>query len=261
MTVAIIAVAVPEGLPLAVSISLAYSVDKMEDEHILAKSLEAPEEMGSIEEICTGKTATLTKNEMQVTKFFICQSNFENKDMNTFVNSNLPEQAIELVKEGILFNCDSRIEMDDFACYKAVGNGTECGLINFLMQNNIECEEVIKQKTGRIAKVLPFDSTRKRMVTCLVHPTEEGLVRMYVKGAPELIFPNCSQYINLEGGASDMDDEMRRDWLNDTIINDYAKNKLRTFVLAYKDIKQETFTELFQETNGFTADESQEKLE
>ena len=60
LLVTIIAVAVPEGLPLAVSISLAYSVDKMQKDNILAKSLEAPETMGGVEEICTGKTATLT---------------------------------------------------------------------------------------------------------------------------------------------------------------------------------------------------------
>ena len=70
--VTIIAVAVPEGLPLAVSISLAYSVDKMEDEKILAKALEAPEAMGGVEEVCTGKTGTLTKNEMKVARFFCC---------------------------------------------------------------------------------------------------------------------------------------------------------------------------------------------
>ena len=66
LTVAIIAVAVPEGLPLAVSISLAYSVDKMEKQHILARALEAPEVMGGVDEICTGKTATLTQNDMIV---------------------------------------------------------------------------------------------------------------------------------------------------------------------------------------------------
>ncbi len=72
LTVAIIAVAVPEGLPLAVSISLAYGVDRMEKDKILAKTLEAPEVMGGVEEICTGKTATLTQNDMCVAKFLMC---------------------------------------------------------------------------------------------------------------------------------------------------------------------------------------------
>ncbi len=71
LTIAIIAVAVPEGLPLAVSLSLAYSVDKMAKQFILAKELEAPEVMGGVSEICTGKTATLTMNDMVVDKFFI----------------------------------------------------------------------------------------------------------------------------------------------------------------------------------------------
>ena len=66
LSITIIIVAVPEGLPLTVSLALAYSVRRMKDDQILVKNLNSPEVMGSVEEICTGKTATLTKNEMKV---------------------------------------------------------------------------------------------------------------------------------------------------------------------------------------------------
>ena len=124
----------------------------MAKQNILAKALEAPESMGGVEEICTGKTATLTQNDMIVDKFYACDENFENRSYNTFMNCNLNPEAIELTKESILYNCDSRIEMGDNALYEVVGNGTECGLINFLMYNNIAAQELIKKKAGRIIK-------------------------------------------------------------------------------------------------------------
>lgn len=70
LSITIIIVAVPEGLPLAVSLSLAYSVRRMKDDQILVKNLNSPEVMGTVEEICTGKTATLTSNDMKVRQFY-----------------------------------------------------------------------------------------------------------------------------------------------------------------------------------------------
>ena len=70
IAVAVIIVAVPEGLPLSISIAMAFSIDTLKKEHLLVKELEAVENMGSITEICTGKTATLTQNKMTVTCFY-----------------------------------------------------------------------------------------------------------------------------------------------------------------------------------------------
>jgi P-type Ca2+ transporter type 2C len=70
LVIIIIIVAVPEGLPLTITLSLAYSVMRMKDDGILVKNLDSPEVMGSVEEICTGKTATLTKNDMKVAMFY-----------------------------------------------------------------------------------------------------------------------------------------------------------------------------------------------
>jgi len=88
--VSIVIVAVPEGLPLAVSISMAFSVDVMKKDNLLVKKVEAPETLGFIREICTGKTATLTKNDMTVNSFYTVGKTIENYDM-ALVNSGLNE--------------------------------------------------------------------------------------------------------------------------------------------------------------------------
>lgn len=132
LSIAIIIVAVPEGLPLAISLSLAYSVRKMKDDQILVKNLYSPEVMGTVEEICTGKTATLTKNEMQVRQFYTQGKLVHNARKNTLLNCELEQNTLELVKESILFNTETRIEMADNALYIPVGNGTEVGLVTFL---------------------------------------------------------------------------------------------------------------------------------
>lgn len=130
--ISVILVAVPEGLPLSVSISLAYSFVKMKDEEILVKHPDSLEKMGGVEEICTGKTATLTENKMSVHAIYTQSRLIQNTKKNTFVNSDLYDDVISLVTESVLYNCDARIEMDDEAFWSPVGNGTECGLIKFL---------------------------------------------------------------------------------------------------------------------------------
>jgi P-type E1-E2 ATPase len=95
--IAVILVAVPEGLPLSVSISLAYSFVSMKKEHILVKHPDALEKMGGVEEICTGKTATLTQNDMKLHAIYTQSRLVMNTKRNTFVNCNLYPEIINLV--------------------------------------------------------------------------------------------------------------------------------------------------------------------
>jgi P-type E1-E2 ATPase len=132
IAITIIIVSVPEGLPLSITLSLAYSVMRMKHDGILVKNLNSPEVMGNVEEICTGKTATLTKNDMKVTMFYTQSRLIKNSRKNTLFNCELDERILELVKESILFNCEARVEMDECAYYVPVGNGTETGLLKFL---------------------------------------------------------------------------------------------------------------------------------
>jgi len=146
----LIIVAVPEGLPLTITVSLAFSVMRMKDDKILVKNLNSPEVMGQVEEICTGKTATLTKNEMRVSSFYAQTLLIRNNRKNTLFNCELDYNTIDLIVESIMYNNECRVEMSDKAFYEPVGNGTEVGLIKFLQEAEIPVHEVIKRKLGRV---------------------------------------------------------------------------------------------------------------
>lgn len=128
----IIIVAVPEGLPLAVSISLAFSIDTMKNDNLLVKNLEACETMGTVTNICTGKTATLTKNDMTVHSFYLTRRFINANQGFNLKKSDIPTSAIDILKDCIIYNCESRVEMNEDAKYVPVGNGTEVALLRFL---------------------------------------------------------------------------------------------------------------------------------
>lgn len=132
VSIAIIVVAVPEGLPLTITLSLAYSVMRMKKDGILVRNLDSPEVMGRVDEIVTGKSGTMTTSEMKVDQFYAQSLLIRNTRKNTLFHCELFDRVIEIIQESILFNCDSRIEMSDNAYYEPVGNGTEVGLIKFL---------------------------------------------------------------------------------------------------------------------------------
>jgi P-type Ca2+ transporter type 2C len=123
----IIVVAVPEGLPLSIGISLAYSTKQMKAHNILVKRLESMEVMGTVQEIVTGKTGTLTCQDMKVAEWYAMGKCVKNVLKNTMCayNSGFPERWQEIVKDAIIFNTDARIEMGEEATYIPVGQGTE----------------------------------------------------------------------------------------------------------------------------------------
>lgn len=123
---------VPEGLSLAIGISLAFSVMTMYNDNILVRKLDAPEKMGAIEEICCGKTGTITTGNMKVAQFH-CEKTevIKNTRKNTLLNCELSGLALRFIQESILYNCESRIEMDQ-TVYKPVGNATEVSFLKFL---------------------------------------------------------------------------------------------------------------------------------
>jgi P-type E1-E2 ATPase len=132
IAICLIIVSVPEGLPLAIGIVLAFSVRKLKEDKVLIKNLASPEEMGQIQNICTGKTATLTLNDMSVVAFYANSRLVQNKKKNSFVNCDYEDEFVELVRDCILINCESRLEINEESRYEPVGNGTECGLLRML---------------------------------------------------------------------------------------------------------------------------------
>lgn len=122
IAITVIVVAVPEGLPLAVTIALAFSVSKMKEENNLVKKLEASETMGGANEICTDKTGTLTMNQMSVMKFYAMERVFDVAAVRTLASD---VSISNLMAEGVLFNCSARIEKNDHGELETKGNSTE----------------------------------------------------------------------------------------------------------------------------------------
>ena len=104
-----------------------------------------------------------------------------------------------LLAEGILFNCSARIEKSEVGVYEVKGNCTEQGIIRYLQDEKIPCHEIIRKKEDHILQVIPFNSGRKRACTAVRHPDDDNLVRVFVKGAPEIVIDLCDKYFDKSG--------------------------------------------------------------
>lgn len=120
VAVSIVVIAVPEGLPLAVTISLAYSVGKMKDENNLVRFLSACETMGGANNVCTDKTGTLTKNLMTVTKLWIEGKVLDNFDRNSKINP----LTLEYLCYGICLNSNANPKVNQGERWEQIGNKT-----------------------------------------------------------------------------------------------------------------------------------------
>lgn len=190
IAVVLIVVSVPEGLPLTIGVSLAFSVMKMYSEKILVRKLDAPERLGGVDEICCGKTATLTKNKMRVTEFYCESKHIRNTRKDTFIQCDLSPEAMLRIKECIVYNCEAKVEMDA-TTYIPVGSGTEVGLLRFLQDADIPIHLQINWKLGKTKMISPHTPDRKRSATAVECPDRPGRVVIYVKGAPETTLDHC----------------------------------------------------------------------
>lgn len=219
LAVTLIVVAVPEGLPMAVTLSLAYSMRRMLKSNNLVRKMHACETMGATTVICTDKTGTLTENQMRVfdTDFFIPESDSTHIYLDMAVNSTAE----------IDFSGDKP---------KVSGNPTEGALLLWLNSKGIDYR-TLRETTDTIAE-LPFSTERKYMAT--VVRLSDGREVLYVKGAPEIIFALCHNYpkgVTKEGV--------------DSMLLGYQAQAMRTLGFAYQELKpgDATFSD-----NRITAD-------
>lgn len=246
----IILVAIPEGLPMTVGISLAYSVDNMfNKEKILIRELDSIEKMGEVTEFVLGKTGTLTTEEMSVVNFFVQDSLIKNNRRDTLVNCSINAEVLQLIKESIIYNNQCHIEMNENAFYIPVGNGTEVSLLKWLQRAEIPVHALIKNKETQQRATLPFNSDEKFSVTAMEF---DGKVRVYVKGAPEEVIKKCSKKFSRDGSEVELEDSDVRYILNDMSANTFCKKEgLRVIAFSYFDIDIDTFNGYKQETEDF----------
>ncbi|KAF7043817.1 hypothetical protein CFC21_053128 [Triticum aestivum] len=233
VAVTIVVVAVPEGLPLAVTLSLAYAMEKMMNDKALVRQLAACETMGSATVICSDKTGTLTSNRMTVVKACICGNTVEVCDplIPSSLSSELPEVAVETLLESILTNTGGEVVVDQNGKQDIIGTPTETALLEFALSLGGNYKQ--KRQETKIVKVEPFNSVKKRMTVILELPG--GGYRAHCKGATEIVLAACDKFIDGSGSVVPLD-KKTANMLND-IIETFSSEALRTLCLAYRGLE------------------------
>jgi Ca2+-transporting ATPase len=172
IAVTLIVVAVPEGLPMAISLSLAYSMRRMLKTNNLVRRMHACETMGATTVICTDKTGTLTQNQMQVAEVWSPQ----------------PQSATPpLLNEAIAANSTAQLDLSNTDKPKVLGNPTEGALLLWLYNQTINYRQLREQ--AEVIDELPFSTERKYMATTIRRPN--GTQVRHIKGAPEVVLAMC----------------------------------------------------------------------
>lgn len=202
IAVTLVVVAVPEGLPMAVTLSLAYSMRRMLKTNNLVRKMHACETMGATTVICTDKTGTLTQNLMSV------------DEMKMYGDT--PKEVLD---EGIAVNSTASIDFSDNKKPQILGNPTEGALLLWLNKKGVDYR-AIRESVKTVAEV-PFSTERKYMATIVESVALKGKKVLYVKGAPEIVFGLCK-----ETSVSKEDVEKQ--------LTEYQNRAMRTLGFAYQ---------------------------
>uniref|UniRef100_A0A3Q1M696 Calcium-transporting ATPase n=1 Tax=Bos taurus TaxID=9913 RepID=A0A3Q1M696_BOVIN len=231
--VTVLVVAVPEGLPLAVTISLAYSVKKMMKDNNLVRHLDACETMGNATAICSDKTGTLTMNRMSVVQAYIGDTRYHQIPSP----DDLVPKVLDLIVNGISINSAYTSKIlppeKEGGLPRQVGNKTECALLGFVSDLKQDYHAVRSEvPEEKLYKVYTFNSVRKSMSTVIEKPG--GGYRMYSKGASEIILRKCNRILDKKGEAVPFKNKDRDEMVR-TVIEPMACEGLRTLCIAYRD--------------------------
>ncbi|XP_047687409.1 plasma membrane calcium-transporting ATPase 2 isoform X2 [Prionailurus viverrinus] len=231
--VTVLVVAVPEGLPLAVTISLAYSVKKMMKDNNLVRHLDACETMGNATAICSDKTGTLTTNRMTVVQAYVGDVHYKEIPDPSSINAKTMELLVNAIAINSAYTTKILPPEKEGALPRQVGNKTECGLLGFVLDLKQDYEPVRTQMPEeKLYKVYTFNSVRKSMSTVIKLPDES--FRMYSKGASEIVLKKCCKILN-GAGEPRVFRPRDRDEMVKKVIEPMACDGLRTICVAYRD--------------------------
>ncbi|CAB3242772.1 unnamed protein product [Arctia plantaginis] len=230
--VTVLVVAVPEGLPLAVTLSLAYSVKKMMKDNNLVRHLDACETMGNATAICSDKTGTLTTNRMTVVQSYICEKLCKVTPNYRDIPPEVAETMIEAISVNSAFTSRIMPSQDPAGPPMQVGNKTECALLGFVVGLGQSYDHVReKNPEESFTRVYTFNSVRKSMSTVVPY---KGGYRLYTKGASEIVLKKCAFIYGHEGRLEKFTRDMQ-DRLVRQVIEPMACDGLRTISVAYRD--------------------------
>ncbi|XP_036388372.1 plasma membrane calcium-transporting ATPase 3 isoform X3 [Megalops cyprinoides] len=232
--VTVLVVAVPEGLPLAVTISLAYSVKKMMRDNNLVRHLDACETMGNATAICSDKTGTLTTNRMTVVQAYLGDQHFHEIPDPSQVNPRTLELLVSAIAVNSAYTSKIMPPEKEGGLPKQVGNKTECALLGFVLDLGRDYAPVREQvPEEKLYKVYTFNSVRKSMSTVLQLPDRS--FRLYSKGASEILLKKCTSILAAGGEPRSFRPRDREEMVK-KVIEPMACDGLRTICIAYRDL-------------------------
>ena len=214
-SITVVVVAVPEGLPMAVTLALAFATNRMLKDNNLVRVLASCETMGRVTSICSDKTGTLTENRMTVVRCSIPLGGGN-------------ETFVEIVSEGICVNSTAfEIENNETGQFEFVGSATEAAILRFIKEKFNAAYSLIRQKVP-VIKAVPFSSARKLMIS----ETEAG--RIHLKGAAEIVLEKCTKLMKSDGQIYEMSDEELREIRR--LLNEMNGEALRTIGQAFAQV-------------------------
>ncbi|MFQ6632499.1 hypothetical protein Gotur_008506 [Gossypium turneri] len=233
--VTIVVVAIPEGLPLAVTLTLAYSMKRMMADQAMVRKLSACETMGSATTICTDKTGTLTLNRMKVTKFWLGQESMEEGA------SSISPFVVDLIHQGVALNTTGSVyRASPGTEYEFSGSPTEKAILSWaVVELKMDMEKT--KKCYAVLQVEAFNSQKKRSGV-LIGRNDDDTVHVHWKGAAEMILALCSSYYDASGVEKDLDDDERTKF--EQIIQGMAASSLRCIAFAHKQVPEEEYQNL-----------------
>ncbi|KAJ8769301.1 hypothetical protein K2173_002505 [Erythroxylum novogranatense] len=243
----IFGITVPEGLPLALTLNLAFSTNNMVKDNALFRHMAACETLGTATNICTDKTGIITSNQMSVLKLCFCMNV---KDLSRHNNasslcSEIPDTALRLLVQSIFVNKDSEVVNKD-GKLEIWGTPTETALLEFGLSLGGNFQE--QGGKLKLVKVEHFESAKKKMQVVAELP-DRGF-RAYCKGAPEIVLALCDKVINSNGNVVPLD-EVFIAYLK-SAINQFAGEGLRSLCLAYTELEDGFCTSDPIPSSGYT---------
>ncbi|KAJ3069759.1 Calcium-transporting ATPase 10, plasma membrane-type, partial [Quaeritorhiza haematococci] len=256
--VTVVVVSVPEGLPMAVMIALAYGTIRMLKDNNLVRHLAACETMGNATNICSDKTGTLTLNQMTVVKGIIAELAFERDDVphgiTSFFSGDVMKTVLAFIAESININSTAYEGATASGKIEFIGSKTEVALLEFTKKCGFPYTS--DRNRVKVVEVVPFSSERKRMSTIVeespdptcqwmpftsdpfvqsIAPSPKERYWVYSKGASEIILGRCSSYLTSNGTIAPLTLEKKREF--EASITGMASGALRTIGVAARPIR------------------------
>ncbi|MDO5309450.1 MAG: cation-translocating P-type ATPase [Planctomycetia bacterium] len=188
IAVAIIVVAVPEGLPMMTTISLAFNVRKMARQNCLVRRLIASETIGSVTVVCSDKTGTITENKTSPALVYANRQNYRPKEFERLRQTALWERLVDAIALNSQANLHIE-EEDGKTVVSTVGNPTEGALLRFLYDANVDYQ---KQRDAITQRLCELEHSSERKFSLLAYQDVDGKRRALIKGAPERVLAKCA---------------------------------------------------------------------